>query len=260
MTNDRAPDESVEHETDLAPQRLVRCEVCGELRGTGLLPDVPAGATAVTLVCLCDGLVCRHCGEGRIHRPISSHYDDETGTVWHTPSFMYLARCRACGARDWVDADPDRALRLRHTRPEPESFSKPSNRSENQGDADGEREGRVSLFAGTLPSGITSYADAYINDQGDLVVAVQDLGPEVERLFGDSDYEWWVVVQASDRPKLLERLMAEQSRSAALTAGAEDAVLLSLLEDKFAGRPSASAELEEWLTANGIAFKRSVYI
>jgi hypothetical protein len=260
VTRDDPPTESTQG-AGLAPRGLIRCEVCGEWRGSGVAPDPPDGATVSTakISCLCDGLVCGNCGQERIHRPVSDRYDEESGTVWHLPYFMGLKNCRVCGARDWVDEyDESRAVRKREAAATA-SASRPPHVPDCSEETRAARAKAVVLFAGTLPSGLTSHAEAYINDAGDLVVEVQDLGQELQELFGDSDYEWWVVVRESEKPRLLTRLLEEQPTSTALTESDQDALLLSLIERRFAGLPSAPSDFEDWCEANAIAFERTTY-
>jgi hypothetical protein len=249
----------VSPETGLVPHGLVRCEACGELRGSGYAPDPPDHKTVsrVTVSCLCDGLICGNCGEGRIHRPISNYYDEETGKVWHVPYFMAMKPCGVCGAHDWREYDESRPAWKQGS---PRTAAPPrQEQAQAPVTTDTDHPGGVVLFAGALPSGIRSHAKVYINEAGDLVLEVQDLGGALKDLFGDSDYEWWVVVRASDKPKLIARLMEQQDGSAVVTAEEEDALLLSLIESAFAGRPSAPSDIEKWLAANGIAYKRFSY-
>ena len=89
---------------------------------------------------------------------------------------------------------------------------------------------------------LSVFLDAKINDQEDLVLEGQDLGPRVEEYWGDSDYEYWVVV-----PKAYK-----------------DTVLLWLLKERFAeGTPPAAfksdSEFSEWLKAKGIPYEFSSY-
>jgi hypothetical protein len=126
--------------------------------------------------------------------------------------------------------------------------------------------GGVVLFAGKLPSGITSHAEAYIDDAGDLVVEVQDLGRRVQELgrrvqelFGDHDYEWRIVVHAANKRRLRERLREQDDAAAAVPTTDSDAALLALIDHRFGGRPSAPSDLTDWLDANGIAYGRSSY-
>jgi hypothetical protein len=48
--------------------------------------------------CICDGILCRVCGENRVHRPLSDHVARETGKTWHVPWFGYLIPCAECRA------------------------------------------------------------------------------------------------------------------------------------------------------------------
>ena len=46
------------------------------------------------------------------------------------------------------------------------------------------------------------YLSAKIDESGDLVLEGQDLGSGVEEYWGDSDYEYWVVVSAANKVTL----------------------------------------------------------
>ena len=46
---------------------------------------------------------------------------------------------------------------------------------------------------------IAVYLSASINEHGDLVLEGQDLGAGVEEYWGDSDYEYWVVVPSAKK-------------------------------------------------------------
>lgn len=87
-------------EVHMEQDGLRRCVQCGELKGEALVDDPWEGLTHVPVLCLCDGIVCRHCREGAIRRPISNYYDEQTGRVWHVPWFGYLVRCRRCRRGD----------------------------------------------------------------------------------------------------------------------------------------------------------------
>jgi hypothetical protein len=242
------------------PDGLTRCAVCGELEGEFLYkgPHDPK-PTLASVRCLCDGLVCGNCGQERMHRPISDYYNEEDGRVWHVPAFMALRKCRVCGAQDWVrEYDEARADRKHEARLAAARQHVVPDYTEDLG-ASAER-GGVLLYAGTLHSGITSHAEAYVDGAGDLGVETQDLGKDLERRFGDSDYEWWVIVRAANKPKMLELLQERQHNTpATVPAGNDDSALLSLIERTFAG-PSASTDLQDWLTENGIAFETSTYV
>ena len=79
-------------------RRLRRCTRCGELKGEARVEDRYEGIVRVRVICICKGVPCPQCGRRLIRRPISSRYDEPTGTVWHTPWFSYLSRCPTCRA------------------------------------------------------------------------------------------------------------------------------------------------------------------
>ena len=84
--------------------RLRRCSECGELKGEAVIEDRCEGIVRLPVICICKGIPCPQCDKRRIRRPISNHYDEPTGTVWHTPCFGYLFPCPTC-RRDGEEAD-----------------------------------------------------------------------------------------------------------------------------------------------------------
>jgi hypothetical protein len=91
--------------------------------------------------------------------------------------------------------------------------------------------------------GLSVFLDAKINEQGDLELEGQDVGASVEAHWGDSDYEYWVVV-----PK-----------------DYKDTVLLWLLKERFDAAPSPApfkndCEFMEWLKAKSIPYQFSSYV
>jgi hypothetical protein len=61
---------------------------------------------------------------------------------------------------------------------------------------------------------IYSFCCVRIDDSGSLVLEVVDGGPEVERMFGDSDVEAFVRVMPEDKDALLLHLVKAQFSSA----------------------------------------------
>ena len=51
------------------------------------------------------------------------------------------------------------------------------------------------------------YIDVCINEKGDLLFSGQDIGDAPEEIFGDSDYEYWLTVPASEKDRLLLALI-----------------------------------------------------
>jgi hypothetical protein len=77
-------------------RRLRRCRRCGELRGEAVVEDRCEGIVRVQVACVCSGTPCPRCGKRLVRRPISNHYDEYAGAVWHTPRFGYHSRCASC--------------------------------------------------------------------------------------------------------------------------------------------------------------------
>ena len=84
------------------------------------------------------------------------------------------------------------------------------------------------------------YLEASINAEGDLVIEGQDLGSEVEGIFGYSEYEWAWTISASDCDRLLVALGAKSD-------------LLSALGERFAG--NRASDLQTFLESEGIEFE-----
>jgi len=74
-------------------------------------PPNHSAVSEATASCLCDGLVCGACGKGRIHRPISNYYDEESGHLIHVPYFRASAPCPECGVKDWRAVNETRPRR-----------------------------------------------------------------------------------------------------------------------------------------------------
>ncbi len=51
------------------------------------------------------------------------------------------------------------------------------------------------------------YISAEITADGNVLLSGQDIGRSVERIFGDSDYEYWLSIPASEKDALLLALM-----------------------------------------------------
>jgi hypothetical protein len=75
------------------------------------------------------------------------------------------------------------------------------------------------------------YIDVEITEKGDLLFSGQDLGEAPESFFGDSDYEYWLMVPREHK----------------------DRVLLALIEKHYAGNRSVISQFQELLKSKGIA-------
>jgi hypothetical protein len=77
------------------------------------------------------------------------------------------------------------------------------------------------------------FINAEINEKGSLVLSGQDVGEVPEKHFGDSDYEYWVVV-------------LEQHK---------DRVILVLMEKAFGGNSKAVSEFMDLMKSKGIPYE-----
>jgi hypothetical protein len=87
------------------PPGLYACEDCGHIRGA--IPTRARTGEVVKLksTCLCEGITCRRCGNGRIPRPITDCYDPSDGRFWHVPYFGDRAPCYECRERERSESD-----------------------------------------------------------------------------------------------------------------------------------------------------------
>ena len=76
------------------------------------------------------------------------------------------------------------------------------------------------------------FIDVEINDKGSIVLSGQDLGKVPEEFWGDSDYEYWIVVDQKQK----------------------DNLLLSLIKDKFGGNAQAFSNFKDYLIKEGIPY------
>ena len=95
--------------------------------------------------------------------------------------------------------------------------------------------GNVSLVEQKGPTSI--YISVEITDDGDLLFSGQDLGEAPQKAFGDSDYEYWLTIKATDK----------------------DQVLLALIEKHYSGNTTLISELMEYLKSKEIAYEFHTY-
>ena len=77
------------------------------------------------------------------------------------------------------------------------------------------------------------FIDAEIKEDGTFVLFGQDIGEAPKKHFGDSDYEYWVVVQEEQK----------------------DRVLLALMEKAFGGNSKAVSEFMDLMKSKGIPYE-----
>ena len=87
---------------------LLRCQQCGEFKGTTLGRFLNWGEhsmhrsreSSITVTCLCHGSLCAHCKTHRIHRPGTNSYHERTNTIGYVPAFAGMRPCNSCEERD----------------------------------------------------------------------------------------------------------------------------------------------------------------
>ena len=72
------------------------------------------------------------------------------------------------------------------------------------------------------------HIDMRIDENGDLLFSGQDIGDAPEEIFGDSDYEYWLTVPASEKDRLLLALLEKHYAGDALVVS----TLRKLMESK----------------------------
>jgi hypothetical protein len=72
-----------------------------------------------------------------------------------------------------------------------------------------------------------------VKPDGSVLMETQDMGENVERIWGDSDYEFWIDVPAAALPRLA----------------------FALLRDRYAGQPSAVDQFRDFCKQEAIDHK-----
>jgi hypothetical protein len=109
------------------------------------------------------------------------------------------------------------------------------------------------------------FIDAEIDEQGRLGLSGQDIGKAPKDWFGHDDYEYWVVVAASDKERVLSILLGQtaggrQFRPAGDASEDEkDWALLTVIEKTYGGDLRAVEAFRDLLKANGIRFEFRTY-
>ena len=112
------------------------------------------------------------------------------------------------------------------------------------GSGEGSEQREVSLRA-EVDGPDSRYLWAYLDEDGNLHIDGQDLGPKTAPVSSDGEYEWFQTIKKGDLPKLI-----------ALLGGEAVDDILDLLEQKWTG-PKAGA-LEAVIRESGIEVERFV--
>ena len=125
------------------------------------------------------------------------------------------------------------------------------------------REKKVKLVASRGETSV--FIDAEIDEQGRLVLSGQELGKAPEEWFGHDEYEYWLVVAASEKDRVLSILLGqlaggEQLRPASNASQDEkDWALLRVIEKMYGGDRGAIEALSALLKAGGIGCEFKTY-
>ncbi len=92
-------------------------------------------------------------------------------------------------------------------------------------------------------------SSAEIKSDGSLVVELYDFSSEAEQFFGN-DVAFLLIVSASDKDKVLSRLMEKQAQTPDIAN--PDELLLRLLKDRFVDYYA----VKQWLEENGIPYQK----
>ena len=107
------------------------------------------------------------------------------------------------------------------------------------------------------------FVDAEVNEHGDLVFSGQDVGKGPLEWWGDSDYEFWVIVASHNKGLVLKGLVDcfGQAQLPQLTNDPfdEDLVLLAQLERVYRDHFHAVDEFIEFLESRDIPFESGNY-
>lgn len=95
---------------------------------------------------------------------------------------------------------------------------------------------------------VTLWAEARAD--GSVVVAGQDVGPRVEQIWGDSDYEYWLTIGAGDVLGLARAFDTSPEPQALL-----EALRAAYEQERFRG----TSDLQRWLAERDVATEFSSY-
>ena len=129
--------------------------------------------------------------------------------------------------------------------------------------ADPRREKKVKLVA--RPGETSVFIDAEIDAKGNLVLSGQDIGKAPKEWFGDSDYEYWLVVAALDKDHVLSILLGQAASGPQLRPAIDasedekDWALLTAIAKRYGGDLQAVSAFCDLLKAHGIRFEFRTY-
>jgi hypothetical protein len=96
------------------------------------------------------------------------------------------------------------------------------------------------------------FIDVSIDTAGQLMMSGVDIGEAPLAFYGDSDYEFWVVVEPGHKGRVREALLAVRDRDAPRFRLRGDALLLALIEERYKGDPHAVDGFKTFLREHDI--------
>lgn len=108
---------------------------------------------------------------------------------------------------------------------------------------------------------ISSHLRAWTDEKG-LVIEGQDLGPGVEQIWGDSDYEYWLTVDRKHFGRVIRALAAKSDAEIELSdkSSEQDKQLLELMQRCWSqGLFETDVEFLKWLDVIHFPSKFSSY-
>lgn len=95
--------------------------------------------------------------------------------------------------------------------------------------------------------------DLVVDKRGDVIIDGCDMGATPLKFWGDSDYEYWVIVPVEEKDRLLAALMRERGvNEAPGSERAKERMILTLLADLLDDSDEPFGAAKRWLKERGI--------
>ena len=109
-----------------------------------------------------------------------------------------------------------------------------------------DRDGRVVTLRDEIDGPDRRHLSAHVDQEGNLHIDGQDLGPKTAIVSSDGEYEWFETIKKTDLPRLI-----------GLLGGEANADILDVLEENWTGQ--RAADLEALLRESDIEVERFVW-
>ena len=120
----------------------------------------------------------------------------------------------------------------------------------------------VRLFRDKSGSTCVNISVSIDPENGDLVWEGYDIGDFVEKYWGDSDYEYWLLIKSTFKQAVLSALIRDREREGKpleKTTASNDELLLRLISEKYSNDPGAFTKFWNWCKELGIPAEFSSY-